>query len=75
MVLWIDDVSVLVSAGSALADPKGLWLAQNGAHVRVAACGGALYAAIAKPKSSVDPETGLPGPTRTVPTPRAVAGR
>ena len=27
-------LSVLVSAGSALADPKGLWQAQDGAHVQ-----------------------------------------
>ena len=27
--------SVLVSAGTALADPRGLWLAQDGARVRV----------------------------------------
>ena len=53
-------LSVLVSAGSALADPKGLWQAQDGAHVRVGPCGAALCATIAQPKSSVDPQTGLP---------------
>jgi Uncharacterized protein conserved in bacteria (DUF2147) len=60
---------VLVSAGSALADPKGLWLAQDGAHVRVGPCGAALCATIAKPKSSVDPQTGLPWTDRNNPDP------
>ena len=46
---------VLVSAGTALADPRGLWLAQDGAHVKVGPCGAALCATIASPKSAVDP--------------------
>ena len=37
----------LISAGTALADPKGVWLAQDGARVRVGPCGGALCATIA----------------------------
>jgi hypothetical protein len=57
---WPRQADRLVSAGSALADPKGLWLAQDGAHVRVGPCGAALCATIAKPKSSVDPQTGVP---------------
>ena len=33
----------LVSAGTAAADPRGLWLAEDGAKVRVSSCGqGAL---------------------------------
>jgi len=48
----------LFCAGSASADPKGLWLAQDGAHVKVGPCGGALCATIATPRSAVDPETG-----------------
>jgi len=50
----------LLSAGVASADPKGLWLAQDGAHVQVRPCGAGLCAVIAAPKSAVDPETGRP---------------
>jgi uncharacterized protein (DUF2147 family) len=60
---------VLASAGAALADPKGLWLAQDGAYVRVASCGAALCAFIAKPKSPVDPETGRPWTDKNNPDP------
>lgn len=45
---------------SAQADPRGLWLAQDGAKVRVGPCGGSLCATIAEPKSRVDPSTGQP---------------
>ena len=44
----------------AKADPRGLWLAQDGAKVRVGTCGGLLCAAIAEPKSRIDPDTGQP---------------
>jgi uncharacterized protein (DUF2147 family) len=60
---------VVASVGSALADPKGLWLAQDGAYVRVAPCGGALCAFIAKTKSPVDPETGRPWTDKFNPDP------
>jgi uncharacterized protein (DUF2147 family) len=59
----------LVGAGPALADPKGLWLAQDGAYVRVASCGAALCATIAKPKSPIDPETGRPWTDKYNPDP------
>ena len=62
-------LSVFVCAGTALADPKGLWLAQDGARVRVGPCGGALCATIATPKSRVDPETGLPWTDKNNPDP------
>jgi uncharacterized protein (DUF2147 family) len=62
-------VSVLVGAGSAHADPKGLWLAQDGARVRVQTCGGTLCAVIAAPKSAVDPETGGPWTDKNNPDP------
>lgn len=45
---------------SAHADPRGLWLAEDGAKVRVASCGGYICATIAEPKSRIDPETGRP---------------
>jgi uncharacterized protein (DUF2147 family) len=50
----------LLSAGAASADPRGIWMAQDGAHVRVTPCGSALCAVIATPKSAIDPETGGP---------------
>jgi uncharacterized protein (DUF2147 family) len=60
---------VVVCAGTALADPRGLWLAQDGARVRVGLCGGALCATIATPKSAVDPETGQPWTDKNNPDP------
>ena len=48
----------LVNVGTALADPKGLWLAEDGAKVRVSSCGKALCATLASPKSPTDPATG-----------------
>jgi hypothetical protein len=50
-------------------DPKGLWLAQDGAHVKVGPCGGALCATIATPRSAVDPETGRPWTDKNNPDP------
>ena len=44
----------------AKADPRGLWLAQDGAKVRVGSCGGTLCATIAEAKSRIDPATGQP---------------
>lgn len=45
-------------AGPAQADPRGLWLAQDGAKVRVTNCGRGLCAIMASPKSEIDPATG-----------------
>jgi len=59
----------IVAAGTALADPKGLWLAQDGARVRVASCGRALCATIASPKSAIDPATGAPWIDKNNPDP------
>ena len=59
----------LISAGTAFADPKRVWLAQDGARVRVGPCGGALCATIATPKSAVDPETGRPWTDKNYPDP------
>jgi uncharacterized protein (DUF2147 family) len=44
----------------AFADPTGLWLAKDGAHVTIAPCGGALCGVLATTKSPTDPETGAP---------------
>jgi uncharacterized protein (DUF2147 family) len=50
----------LLGTGAASADPKGMWMAQDGAHVQVRPCASALCAVIAAPKSAYDPETGRP---------------
>lgn len=43
-------LSALFFAGTAYADPRGVWLAKDGAHVRVSACGPALCATVAAPR-------------------------
>ena len=43
-------IFALFCAETASADPKGLWLAQDGARVKVGPCGAALCATIASPK-------------------------
>jgi uncharacterized protein (DUF2147 family) len=60
---------VVFGAGTAFADPKGLWLAEDGVKVRVAPCGAALCARVAVPRSAVDPETGGPWTDRHNPDP------
>jgi uncharacterized protein (DUF2147 family) len=59
---WIAAIIFSTAACSqcALADPRGLWLAQDGAQVRVALCGGYLCAILVQTKTPVDPETGQP---------------
>ena len=49
-----------VTTGAAFADPRGLWLAQDGARVRVRPCGQGFCGIIASAKSRLDPETGRP---------------
>jgi uncharacterized protein (DUF2147 family) len=44
----------------ALADPIGLWLAKDGAHVSITACSDALCAVLVSTKSPNDPATGAP---------------
>jgi uncharacterized protein (DUF2147 family) len=58
-----------VSTGTALADPRGLWLAQDGATVRVSSCGKELCATMATAKSRVDPQTGRPWTDKNNPDP------
>jgi uncharacterized protein (DUF2147 family) len=55
--------------GPAQADPRGLWLAQDGAKVQVGPCGARLCATIAVPKSRVDPATGQPWTDKNNPNP------
>jgi uncharacterized protein (DUF2147 family) len=58
-----------VGAATAHADPRGLWLAQDGAKVRVAACGKAICGKIAVAKSPTNPETGQPWTDKDNPNP------
>jgi uncharacterized protein (DUF2147 family) len=61
---------ILLGMGTAHADPKGLWLAQDGAQVRIAKCGqDALCATVAATKSPVDPDTGEPWTDKHNPDP------
>jgi uncharacterized protein (DUF2147 family) len=53
-------LSAFIGAATAHADPRGLWLAQDGAKVRVASCGKALCGKIAVAKSQYNPDTGRP---------------
>ena len=46
--------------GVALADPKGLWLADDGAHVSITACGSDLCGVLVHTGSPLDPDTGRP---------------
>jgi uncharacterized protein (DUF2147 family) len=62
-------LSAFFIAGTAHADPKGLWLAQDGAIVRVSSCGRTLCATIAAAKSRVDPATGQPWTDKNNPDP------
>jgi uncharacterized protein (DUF2147 family) len=64
--------ALAVSAGNSLADPRGLWLGEDGAQVRVNSCtagGQTLCAVIAAAKSPVDPETGAPWTDKRNPDP------
>ena len=62
-VLWSVStiaLSTCIVAAMAHADPRGLWLAQDGAKVRVASCGKAICGKIAVAKSEFNPDTGRP---------------
>jgi uncharacterized protein (DUF2147 family) len=58
--IFLTGLFIMVCAGTAWADPRGLWLAQDGANVRVMPCGSYLCAVLVKTKTPVDPETGQP---------------
>jgi uncharacterized protein (DUF2147 family) len=60
----------VTSAAAAHADPRGLWLAQDGGKVRVSSCGKALCGRIAVTKSPTDPDTGKPWTDKNNPDPR-----
>jgi uncharacterized protein (DUF2147 family) len=71
-------LSALISpafvGGTALADPKGLWQAQDGAIVRVTSCGQGVCAKLANTKSPIDPATGGAWTDKNNPDP-AMRGR
>src|ERR1700683_1919118 len=49
-----------VGLATAHADPKGLWLAQDGAKVLVSPCGTALCGTLVSTEPPTDPATGRP---------------
>jgi uncharacterized protein (DUF2147 family) len=51
-------VMVGASVSAAMADPNGLWLANDGAHIGIAACGNGLCGVLLTTASPVDPATG-----------------
>jgi uncharacterized protein (DUF2147 family) len=63
-------LSAFIGAATAQADPRGLWLAQDGAKVRVASCGKALCGKIAVAKSPTNPDTGQPWTDKDNPDPQ-----
>jgi uncharacterized protein (DUF2147 family) len=60
---------VAMAFGSAAADPKGLWLANDGAHVLVSSCGKALCGTLATTNPPLDPATGQPWKDKSNPDP------
>ena len=60
-------LSAFVGAAAAHADPRGLWLAPDGAKVRVTSCGKAICGKIAVAKSPTNPDTGQPWTDRNNP--------
>jgi uncharacterized protein (DUF2147 family) len=62
-------LTVLVSAGTALADPRGLWLAQDGARVRVGPCGARCAQRLRRRSRKLIRKPVTPGPTRIIPDP------
>jgi uncharacterized protein (DUF2147 family) len=62
-------VVIALCATAALGNPKGLWRAQDGAKVRVGACGHGLCGTMAAAKSRLDPETGKPWTDKHNPDP------
>ena len=51
---------MLGAATSAVADPNGLWRADDGGTLRIARCGQALCATIVTVVPAIDPDTGRP---------------
>jgi uncharacterized protein (DUF2147 family) len=51
-------VMLCASIGAATADPNGLWLANDGAHIGISSCGNELCGVLLTTASPVDPATG-----------------
>jgi len=62
-------LTLLVSAETALADPRGLWLAQDGARVRVGPCGARCAQRLRRRSRKLIRKPVTPGPTRIIPDP------
>jgi uncharacterized protein (DUF2147 family) len=62
---------VLLAAGinPAIADPRGLWQAEDGSRVRIANCGKALCGTMASMPTPTDPATGRPWTDKNNPDP------
>ena len=58
--LFATIVIVRTSIGIAVADPTGLWLARDGAHVEITPCGSELCGVLVSASSPIDPATGRP---------------
>jgi uncharacterized protein (DUF2147 family) len=67
----------LAAAGidPAMADPRGLWQADDGSRVRIASCGKALCGTMASMPTPNDPATGRPWTDKNNPDPAKRARR
>jgi len=59
-LLSIFTLCAVVGAGTAHADPAGVWLANDGSNVLVGACGGAICGTLVSVAPPNDPATGQP---------------
>jgi len=53
-------VGLAASGGAVLASPVGLWLAKDGAKIRISPCGRNLCGFIVQSSPVIDPDTGRP---------------
>jgi len=53
-------IAMVCASSGAVADPIGLWLARDGAHVDIAPCSNELCGVLASTASPIDPATGRP---------------
>jgi len=59
-VVALGAAAMAASGAAGLASPVGLWLAKDGAKIRISLCGRNLCGFIAQSSSRIDPETGRP---------------
>src|SRR5947208_14695699 len=60
---------VAAGIGPAIADPRGLWQANDGSRVRIANCGKALCGTMVSAPTPADPATGRPWTGKNNPDP------